>query len=191
MRVAENWDFAPNSREEIVHDLLLVHSQTYRLVARFDDRGFFRALGTGWSPAQNVVHLTKSVRPVSNALGLPKLFLRLLFGRSKNGSTRYAALRDRYQGILATGGGAGRFTPRQMPLPSNPGEVRARLVEGLADGVEELARRVGTWSETDLDRYRLPHPLLGKLTVREMLFFTVQHLAHHASKVEARLVTSG
>jgi hypothetical protein len=57
----------------------------------------------------------------------------------------------------------------------------------LADAVEELARRIGTWSETDLDRYRLPHPLLGRLTVREMLFFTVQHLAHHASKVEARL----
>jgi hypothetical protein len=57
----------------------------------------------------------------------------------------------------------------------------------LADAVEELGRRVVSWSEIDLDRYRLPHPLLGKLTVREMLFFTLQHLAHHASKVEARL----
>src|SRR5579859_3509649 len=82
------------------------------------------------------------------------------------------------------GGGAGRFAPREVPLPTNPAEARGRPVAGLADAVEELGRRVATWSEIDLDRYRLPHPLLGKLTVREMLFFTVQHLAHHASKVE-------
>jgi hypothetical protein len=36
-----------------------------------------------------------------------------------------------------------------------------------------------TWSEDDLDNHRLPHPLLGKLTVREMLFFTLYHIQHH------------
>lgn len=58
---------------------------------------------------------------------------------------------------------------------------------GLSAAVEDFARRIENWSEADLDRYRLPHPLLGKLTVRDMLLFTVQHLAHHASKVEERL----
>jgi len=188
--VTDNWDFAPNSREQIVHDLLLAHSQCFRLLARIEDAAFFRPLGTGWSPAQNVVHLTRSVRPVANALGFPKLLLGLLFGRSKTSSASYAALRHRYQGILAAGGGAGRFTPRAVPLPTNPAEARGRMVAVLADAIEELGRRVATWSEIDLDRYRLPHPLLGKLTVREMLFFTIQHLAHHASKVEERLATS-
>ena len=134
-----------------------------------------------------MVHLTKSVRPVANALGFPRLVLGLLFGRPKNGSASYAALRDRYQRILAAGAGAGNFTPHEVPPPTNSREARARLVAGLADAVEELARRVGALSETDLDQFRLPHPLLGKLTIREMLFFTVQHLAHHASTVEVRL----
>ena len=36
----------------------------------------------------------------------------------------------------------------------------------------------------DLDAVLLPHPLLGKLTVREMLFFTVYHVQHHRALVE-------
>jgi hypothetical protein len=184
--VSQLWNFSPDRRDEIVRDLRLVHSQADRIWAGFDDAAFFQPLGTGWSPAQNVVHLTKSVRPVAKALGLPKLVLALMFGRAKRGSGSYVALGDRYQGLLTAGAGAGSFTPREVPRPANPRELRGELVAGFAEAVEQLARRSDAWSETALDRYRLPHPLLGKLTVREMLFFTVLHIAHHASKVEAR-----
>jgi DinB superfamily len=184
--VSQQWKFTPSRRDEIVRDLRLVHSQADRLWAGFDDAAFFQPLGTGWSPAQNVVHLTRSVRPVAKALGLPKLVLALMFGRAKQGSGTYVALGDRYQALLTAGAGAGSFTPRAVPPPVNPREARAELVAGFADAVEQLARRVDAWNEPALDRYRLPHPLLGKLTVREMLFFTVLHIAHHASKVEAR-----
>ena len=30
-----------------------------------------------------------------------------------------------------------------------------------------------------LDHYLLPHPLLGKITLREMLFFSAYHIQHH------------
>jgi DinB superfamily len=184
--VSQLWKFSPNRRDEIVRDLRLVHSRADRVWAGFDNAAFFQPLGTGWSPAQNVVHLTKSVRPVVKAIGLPKFVLAVMFGRAKQGSGNYVALGDRYQGLLAAGAGAGGFMPREVPPPANPREARAELVAGFADAVEQLAHRSDIWSETALDRYRLPHPLLGKLTVREMLFFTVLHIAHHASKVETR-----
>lgn len=185
--MAGDWEFSPTRREEIVRDLRQALARNEALWARGDDAGFFRPLGGGWSPAQNVVHLTKSTRPVATALGLPKWVLGVLFGQARTGSASYAALRARYQEILATGGGAGRFAPRELAAPAEPGPTRARLVGDLAAAVETLARRVEAWSEADLERYRLPHPLLGKLTVREMLLFTVQHLAHHGSKVAERL----
>lgn len=185
--MSENWEFSPHSREEIIRDLRQALAQTEATWARSDDTSFFRPLGGGWSPAQNAVHLTQSTRPVATALGLPKWILGLLFGRAGNPSSSYAALRARYQEVLAKGGGAGRFSPRELPPPSEPRPKRARLVADLEAAVATLARRVETWSETDLDLYRLPHPLLGKLTIREMLLFTVQHLAHHGSKVAERL----
>jgi hypothetical protein len=58
-------------------------------------------------------------------------------------------------------------------------------------GVTALARALEHWTEMDLDRCRLPHPLLGKITVREMLFFTLYHYEHHWAIVAERLGTSG
>ena len=43
----------------------------------------------------------------------------------------------------------------------------------------KLIKRVQQYDENALDHYILPHPLLGKLTMREMLFFTIHHNFHH------------
>ncbi len=43
----------------------------------------------------------------------------------------------------------------------------------------KLLTNLERWSEQQLDTLRLPHPILGKLTVREMLFFTEFHTRHH------------
>jgi hypothetical protein len=47
------------------------------------------------------------------------------------------------------------------------------------------------WSEAELDAYRLPHPLLGRLSVREMMFFTLLHNRHHQAVAERRRVETG
>ena len=39
--------------------------------------------------------------------------------------------------------------------------------------------RADSFSEKQLDTFILPHPLLGKLTLREMLYFTIYHAEHH------------
>jgi len=53
----------------------------------------------------------------------------------------------------------------------------------VAAGLDAVLER---WDDKRLDRYQLPHPVLGKLTVREMLFFTLYHNKHHASRVFER-----
>lgn len=50
-----------------------------------------------------------------------------------------------------------------------------------------LSVRVDSWTEQDLDTVLLPHPLLGKLTVREMLYFTIYHAQHHQMLVDRDL----
>jgi uncharacterized damage-inducible protein DinB len=46
------------------------------------------------------------------------------------------------------------------------------------------AKNVERWSEKELDKRQLPHPLMGKLTLREMLFFTHYHTLHHGAKID-------
>jgi len=53
--------------------------------------------------------------------------------------------------------------------------------------VNSLSHKTIKQSETALDLYILPHPLLGKITLREMLYFTAYHVYHHQTIVERDL----
>lgn len=146
-----------------------------------------RPQGTAWSPADHLRHLTKSMRPVAMAMGLPRLLLALRFGVSFRGSRSFEQVRDIYQQALADGSAqAGRFAPsaRQAEVP--PEEWRQQVMARWQEAANDLAGALRRWPEGALDRYRLPHPVLGKLTLREMLFFTVVHNAHHANRVMER-----
>jgi len=35
------------------------------------------------------------------------------------------------------------------------------------------------WKEPQPDAYIAPHPLLGKITLRELVYFTIYHTGHH------------
>ncbi len=48
--------------------------------------------------------------------------------------------------------------------------------------MEDLISACEQWDETALDQYQVPHPVIGNLTVREMLFFTIHHNLRHASQ---------
>ncbi len=148
---------------------------------------FASPFGEAWSPADNVRHLIKSTVPVTRALKLPGLVLRVLFGPGGGTSATYADLVERYDAVLAAGGKAGRFAPSPLRPPADLSSWQVRLVADCQAAVDALAGALGSWSETDLDRRRLPHPLLGKLTVREMLFFTLIHYDHHRALVARRL----
>jgi hypothetical protein len=153
----------------------------------FSTAGFFAPVGNGWSPAGNVRHLNKSMKPLARALGLPRFLLRMLFDRADRPSRTFAGLRDTYLGVLAKGAGAGSFAPEATVELGKDDNDRARLMGTRQKITTSLTHAIGRWNEDDLERYRLPHPLLGKLTVREMLLFTVYHNYHHVRNVASRL----
>jgi hypothetical protein len=91
-----------------------------------------------------------------------------------------------YNAALAGGGKAGRFTPPAVEATEQTGAGRARIMAHHAAAIDAFARALERWSDRALDRYRLPHPLLGKLTVREMAYFTLLHNVHHVGVAERR-----
>ncbi len=128
-----------------------------------------------WSAGQHLSHLIKSVAPVNLAFWLPKFVLRLLFGTANRPSKTYEELIAKYQSKLSLGGKAtGKFVPKVVTTSQ-----QQQLALQLHRQAAVLARRVAKCSEADLDRYILPHPLLGKLTLREMIYFTSYHAIHH------------
>ncbi|MEO8196722.1 MAG: DinB family protein [Thermoanaerobaculia bacterium] len=148
---------------------------------------FAAAQGEKWSPADQVRHVTQSTSPLVPALGLPKFLLALRFGRKAGESRSFVTMRDFYRQTLRdTGATAGRFTPSSRPQPADLAAWQSEVLGAWRAAVAGIAARIPRWSESQLDRYLLPHPVLGKLTVREMLFFTVYHYAHHLDQVASR-----
>lgn len=173
----------PSGRDEIVRELRALHGQSRTFWDSFSTAEFFSPFGDAWSPADNVRHLLKSNRPVARALATPKALLAIRFGVGLRASVTYSELRERYLSILATGFKAGRFAPAPLNPSEQSEEQRSSLMATLDTVSENLTSAVSRWREWPLDRLRLPHPALGKLTVREMLFFTLYHNLHHVEIV--------
>jgi len=141
---------------------------------------FFVRNGEAWSASDNVDHLIKSVKQIVLALKMPRLGLQTMFGIADHPSRTYAEICKNYEDEIAKGGQAsGRYLPDQES-PAQPEERKQELLSQLDRSGSSLLSVVENWQDTELDQYQLPHPLLGKLTVREMLFFSIYHTLRHA-----------
>lgn len=173
-----------SSFEKVHHEVA-----TYFLSLPLDS--FFKSPANKWSPAENLLHLIKSVKPVAMALRMPRLLLTILFGNPQNTSRRFEQIKETYQRTLANGGKAsGRFIPSIQEVPSPPDQYRNSLVQKWNVTGESLLAILRSWQDENLDKYFLPHPLLGRLTIREMLFFTLYHDLHHVNNVRKLLEQS-
>ena len=145
----------------------------------------FEAMPNGkWSAGQNLDHLVRAIKPLQLAYGLPRFVLTILFGRTNRPSKTYDELVTKYKTKLAAGGKAsGPFIP-----PAVRFEQKDELIKRYSLQKQKLISKIEKQSEPDLDKYILPHPLLGKVTLREMLYFTIYHNEHHLALLKNRTV---
>lgn len=148
------------------------------------EKFFSRPFPETWSPAENARHLILSVRPLLMAFSLPGFVLRLLFGKPNRPGRTFDQVVEKYKAKLAAGG---RATAPFIPRVENADAEPEILVQQFASAYNRFGRKMAGWPEHQLDQYLLPHPLLGKLTLREMLYFTVYHVAHHRELLITRL----
>jgi len=187
--VRENFSTPPSTRSEILASLQRVEREVADFFGTLDDDELVGRVGDAWTPAEHLRHLNTSVSAVAGGLAVRKLLLRLRFGRARRPSRSYPELREEYLRVLAGGGRAsGNFDPPREDLgPAMAPARRAELLERWGRVNRRLREALEGWSERELDRLRLPHPLLGALTVREMLFFTLYHDLHHIEAARKRL----
>ena len=135
-----------------------------------------------WSAGQNLDHLIRAIKPLQLAYGLPKFALLILFGKTNRPSRTYDELVTKYKTKLAAGGKAsGPFIPPVIWF-----ELKDELIKKYFLQKQKLITKIEKQSESDLDKYILPHPLLGKVTLREMLYFTIHHNEHHLELLKNR-----
>jgi len=171
------------TKDAIASLLLANHARFVHQLNGLRDEEFYHSPQGKWNAAQQLDHIIKSVSAVAFAFSVPKFIVQWKFGKANRPSKTYEELVDKYKRKLQEGYIAnGRFSAGEI----SPGQKKIMLVK-LTKLVDRLARRTKGLSEASLDKYILPHPLLGKLTFREMLYFTAYHVNHHAALVEKGL----
>jgi uncharacterized damage-inducible protein DinB len=179
----------PFTRPEIITALVAAEREVAEFFGALPDDEFVQRVGEAWTPAEHLRHLCIAMGAVARGLAVPRWLLRLRFGRARAPSRAYDVVRETYRASLGRGAGAtGRFVPRRENLsPARAADCRKDLLARWSRVNGALRAALEQWSEADLDRTRMPHPILGPLTVREMLFFTLYHDGHHVEGARNRI----
>lgn len=137
-----------------------------------------------WSAAQQAEHLIKSTSPLVKAFSYPKFMIRYKFGKANRSSRSYEELVERYLNLLSE-------THYQVSSAYQPNasthHQQKKLKETQLELIDKINHKLNKWSEDELDQYIFPHPLLGKLTGRELLYFTIYHAHHHHQLIKSYL----
>lgn len=168
-------------KQTLIKKLTENHQEFIACVDQLSTEEFSVSKNDKWTAGQQLEHIYLSVKPVGLGFSLPKFLLKLIWGKSNREGRSYDALIERYQARLENGGKAtGPFVPKKVDLKKGQ-----KLKENLKNEVVKLCLSIEKLSEADLDYYVLPHPLVGKLTLREMLYFTIYHVKHHEKQIRS------
>ena len=175
------------SKSDILTALHTAHKASINTITQMDNDNLFRTSETRWSSADYVKHLIMSVKPFAKGLLLPPEQLGQMFGTTDEGSMSYAELVDKYEAKMATGFGAEDtgIVPVNYRMPEGVTDEKAYLIETWDEANQRLFKALENWTEADLDTYQLPHPAIGNITIREMLFFTIHHNELHHEDIKA------
>lgn len=174
------------NQEEIIHQLKKVSAELSSTCIVIPEPDFFLQPGNKWSIAQNLVHLTLAANMTRLAFQLPKFIVRIYGGTPNRASRSYEQLVERYRQKLAEGGQA---TGLYIPKSTTGTEGKENLIRQFERSMHKLTRAFRrNWKEEQLDDYLAPHPLLGKLTLRELGYFTIYHTIHHHNIIKERMI---
>ena len=176
----------PFSKDDIHGALVAETSEVQTFFQAISPDRFFSAPEDIWTPADNLVHLIKSVSPIVLAMSLPKTALRMRFGKAKHESRSFSQVRETYMTFFEKG--LAIASPQYEPqVAEKSAAEREKILAKWDKKANQLTEGLAGWSEADLDFYQVPHPLIGLMTIREILLFTAYHNMHHVNDVNQLL----
>jgi DinB superfamily len=174
------------SKEDIIHELEIASKEFNGFCHSISDQFFFQQRADKWSIAQNVKHLIISADRTRLVFVLPKFIVRYYVGKPNRSSRSYDELLTKYKLKLQQGGRAsGRFIPKAVSKKKK----KEKMLHIFSRAMNRLIVVINDkWKDSQLDQYIAPHPLLGKITLRELCYFTIFHTQHHLNNIKQRLI---
>lgn len=132
-----------------------------------------------WSFGEEMVHLTLSTNGTGMLLSSPEE----RFMSSDHPSRSYDEIVKEYLEKLALNPTIGQSFADKEPKQYTVAALQENFVAAAQAALQAISR----WDESKADEWMVwKHPLLGKMTAREMVYFTVYHTRHHLATLSAK-----
>lgn len=130
-----------------------------------------------WTTGQQIQHLADSLQLLNKALSYPKFLLKYKFGTCNRAPRNYDAVAKKYQQKLLENQDRARKFNQNLKKPLN--RERQTLLNKLQLQNKKLQYKTKKLKDKYLDFLVIPHPLMGKMTIREIVMWTAHHTEHH------------
>ncbi|MCL7763491.1 DinB family protein [Polaribacter sp. Z014] len=130
-----------------------------------------------WTVGQQILHLVNSLQLLNNALSYPRFFLKYKFGLCNREPRDYKTIVNNYHQKLLDSKDKVKTYNNKLKKPLL--KDRERLLTRLQIQSKKLQFKIKKISDVNLDTLVIPHPLMGKMTIREIIMWTAYHTEHH------------
>ncbi|WP_353778399.1 DinB family protein [Winogradskyella sp. 3972H.M.0a.05] len=137
-----------------------------------------------WTTGQHALHLLQSIKPLNAAMSMPKFLLRYKFGKANRAVRPYDAVVKRYQERLEGAKGKTYKGSQNMKVPRY--KDKDYILTRLQVEQKKLQAKTMRYKDKDLDALILPHPLMGKMPVREVVMWSAYHVEHHTKTLKEK-----
>jgi hypothetical protein len=168
-----------NSKQTIVAAFIKAKNEIEQFFLYLQPEEFIGNSKKEWKGSQTLEHLVKIIETIAKSTALPKKVLRKIFGYTEKKSGSFEDIRKRYLKALEEGAEApaGYYPPERVLLKAE--DYRQELLQRWRYENDQLIHNIEKWKENELDEYCVMNPLIGKITVREMLFYALCHNQKH------------
>lgn len=174
------------TKEEIADLLEEKHQVLFNWLESQPDDNWEKGPDEKWTVGQQILHLVSSLQLLNNALSYPRFFLKYKFGLCNREPRAYNTIVKRYQEKLLNNKDKAKVFNQKLKKPLQ--KDRERLLTRLQIQNKKLQYKLRKISDVNLDTLVIPHPLMGKMTIREIIMWTAHHTEHHT---ETLIMTYG
>jgi DinB superfamily len=170
-------------KKQIINQLKENHNIFLKYLNGLNTKEYNFKINQKWNAEQHLGHIILSVKAINRVFLMEKTAIENTFGTAEISSRTYEVITAIYKEKT----GLGALSPEQF-IPKSENRVsRAEAETALVNSVENLGKNILNFTETELDKLCIPHPLLGKITLREMLYNAIYHVQHHEELIKKQL----
>ena len=135
-----------------------------------------------WTSGQQALHLLKSIKPLNDILSMPRFLFKYAFGITNRELRDYDTIVKRYRERLEIYNNTNPKHSKKLRIPKL--EDKNYLLTRLQVESKKLQYKTRRISDRNLDTLVLPHPVMGKMPIREILMWTAYHVEHHTKQLQ-------